>query len=197
MLPHATPLNAAVPPPGWCGAALQPRDWAGDKTSHDGQQGQLRQHQPGQVRPYWLLLYGGCHQTSSTHLPILSLFVFFTSCAMCSIRFAVARGKEGIIDFVRGSELKVAKGKRGHLLVVSQRMFWCHVWSLQGGRFFFFFSFNIKNTSASWLCSMCSIWFHSADCPSDQQHMKKQKTATRQTIILWAKLEDCHSEVTC
>lgn len=36
-----------------------------------------------------------------------------------SIRFAVARGKEGIIDFVRGSELKVAKGKRGHLLVVS------------------------------------------------------------------------------
>ncbi|XP_076024594.1 unconventional myosin-Ic-like [Genypterus blacodes] len=36
-----------------------------------------------------------------------------------SIRFAVARGKEGIIDFVRGSELKVCKGKRGHLLVTS------------------------------------------------------------------------------
>ncbi|XP_040907236.1 unconventional myosin-Ic-like isoform X1 [Toxotes jaculatrix] len=34
-----------------------------------------------------------------------------------SIRFAVARGKEGIIDFVRSSEMKVAKGKRGHLLV--------------------------------------------------------------------------------
>ncbi|TMS14264.1 Unconventional myosin-Ic [Larimichthys crocea] len=40
-----------------------------------------------------------------------------------SIRFAVARAKEGIIDFVRGTELKVAKGKRGHLLVVSQRLF--------------------------------------------------------------------------
>uniref|UniRef100_A0AAQ5Y0I5 Myosin motor domain-containing protein n=1 Tax=Amphiprion ocellaris TaxID=80972 RepID=A0AAQ5Y0I5_AMPOC len=40
-----------------------------------------------------------------------------------SIRFTVARGKEGIIDFIRGSELKVAKGKRGHLLVVSQRLF--------------------------------------------------------------------------
>uniref|UniRef100_A0A8D3CAP1 Unconventional myosin-Ic-like n=1 Tax=Scophthalmus maximus TaxID=52904 RepID=A0A8D3CAP1_SCOMX len=40
-----------------------------------------------------------------------------------SIRFAVARAKEGIIDFVRGSEMKVAKGKRGHLLVVSQWLF--------------------------------------------------------------------------
>ncbi|XP_069002816.1 unconventional myosin-Ic isoform X2 [Embiotoca jacksoni] len=39
-----------------------------------------------------------------------------------SIRFAVARGKEGIIDFVRGSELKVAKGKRGHLLVTAPRI---------------------------------------------------------------------------
>uniref|UniRef100_A0A8D3EAF5 Unconventional myosin-Ic-like n=1 Tax=Scophthalmus maximus TaxID=52904 RepID=A0A8D3EAF5_SCOMX len=39
------------------------------------------------------------------------------------IRFAVARAKEGIIDFVRGSEMKVAKGKRGHLLVVSQWLF--------------------------------------------------------------------------
>ncbi|RVE63662.1 hypothetical protein OJAV_G00138660 [Oryzias javanicus] len=39
-----------------------------------------------------------------------------------SIRFAVARNKEGIIDFVRGSELKVAKGKRGHLLVAAPRV---------------------------------------------------------------------------
>ncbi|KAM9384865.1 unconventional myosin-Ic-like [Pholidichthys leucotaenia] len=39
-----------------------------------------------------------------------------------SIRFAVSRGKEGIIDFVRGSELKVAKGKRGHLLVTAPRI---------------------------------------------------------------------------
>uniref|UniRef100_A0A3P8XSL2 Myosin Ic, paralog b n=1 Tax=Esox lucius TaxID=8010 RepID=A0A3P8XSL2_ESOLU len=39
-----------------------------------------------------------------------------------SIRFAVARGKEGVIDFTSGQELKVSKGKKGHLLVVSQRM---------------------------------------------------------------------------
>uniref|UniRef100_A0A8C7UHK4 Myosin Ic, paralog a n=1 Tax=Oncorhynchus mykiss TaxID=8022 RepID=A0A8C7UHK4_ONCMY len=37
-----------------------------------------------------------------------------------SIKFAVARGKEGVIDFTSGPELKVAKGKKGHLLVVSQ-----------------------------------------------------------------------------
>ncbi|XP_035999170.1 unconventional myosin-Ic isoform X1 [Fundulus heteroclitus] len=36
-----------------------------------------------------------------------------------SIRFAVSRTKEGIIDFIRGPELKVAKGKRGHLLVTA------------------------------------------------------------------------------
>lgn len=39
---------------------------------------------------------------------------------MCSIKFAVARGKEGVIDFTSGPELKVAKGKKGHLLVVSK-----------------------------------------------------------------------------
>ncbi|XP_029924509.1 unconventional myosin-Ic isoform X1 [Myripristis murdjan] len=39
-----------------------------------------------------------------------------------SIRFALARGKEGIVDFIRGSELKVAKGKRGHLLVTAPRI---------------------------------------------------------------------------
>uniref|UniRef100_A0A3Q2DGK3 Myosin Ic, paralog a n=1 Tax=Cyprinodon variegatus TaxID=28743 RepID=A0A3Q2DGK3_CYPVA len=49
-----------------------------------------------------------------------------------SIRFAVSRVKEGIIDFTRGPELKVAKGKRGHLLVVSQRLFSHHVDRLCG-----------------------------------------------------------------
>ncbi|KAF3705915.1 Unconventional myosin-Ic Myosin I beta [Channa argus] len=39
-----------------------------------------------------------------------------------SIKFAVARDKEGIIDFVRGLELKIAKGKRGHLLVTAPRI---------------------------------------------------------------------------
>uniref|UniRef100_A0A3P8WWW9 Myosin Ic, paralog a n=1 Tax=Cynoglossus semilaevis TaxID=244447 RepID=A0A3P8WWW9_CYNSE len=36
-----------------------------------------------------------------------------------SIKFVMSRGKEGIIDFIRGSEMKVSKGRRGHLLVVS------------------------------------------------------------------------------
>ncbi|XP_038152560.1 unconventional myosin-Ic isoform X1 [Cyprinodon tularosa] len=39
-----------------------------------------------------------------------------------SIRFAVSRVKEGIIDFTRGPELKVAKGKRGHLLVTAPQI---------------------------------------------------------------------------
>uniref|UniRef100_A0A665VAL5 Myosin Ic, paralog b n=1 Tax=Echeneis naucrates TaxID=173247 RepID=A0A665VAL5_ECHNA len=36
-----------------------------------------------------------------------------------SIKFTVAQGKEGIIDFTPGSELLVAKAKNGHLSVVS------------------------------------------------------------------------------
>lgn len=39
-----------------------------------------------------------------------------------SIQFTVARGKEGIIDFVRGAELKVTKGRRGHLLVTAPQI---------------------------------------------------------------------------
>ncbi|XP_077448132.1 unconventional myosin-Ic-like [Stigmatopora argus] len=39
-----------------------------------------------------------------------------------SVRFAGARGGEGFVDFVRGSELKVTKGKRGHLLVTAPRI---------------------------------------------------------------------------
>lgn len=74
VLVRATALNAAVPPSGRCCAALQPRDRSGDKTSHDGQQGQLRQRQPGQVRPYPLPLCSGCSHTNSTHLPVTPLF---------------------------------------------------------------------------------------------------------------------------
>uniref|UniRef100_A0A8C4IJ84 Myosin-Ic n=1 Tax=Dicentrarchus labrax TaxID=13489 RepID=A0A8C4IJ84_DICLA len=58
-----------------------------------------------------------------TKLAMMANKVNYVNISPGSIRFAVARGKEGIIDFVRGSELKVAKGKRGHLLVVSQRQF--------------------------------------------------------------------------
>ncbi|XP_057676304.1 unconventional myosin-Ic-like [Corythoichthys intestinalis] len=39
-----------------------------------------------------------------------------------SVRFAGARGNESFVDFVRGPELKVAKGKRGHLLVTAPRI---------------------------------------------------------------------------
>jgi len=38
---------------------------------------------------------------------------------MDSIKFNVAQGKEGIIDFTSGSELLIAKAKDGHLSVVS------------------------------------------------------------------------------
>uniref|UniRef100_A0A3Q3EAT3 Myosin Ic, paralog a n=1 Tax=Labrus bergylta TaxID=56723 RepID=A0A3Q3EAT3_9LABR len=55
-----------------------------------------------------------------TKLSMMASKVNYVNVCPGSIRFAVSRGKEGIIDFVRGSELKVTKGKRGHLLVVSQ-----------------------------------------------------------------------------
>uniref|UniRef100_A0A665X1S0 Unconventional myosin-Ic-like n=1 Tax=Echeneis naucrates TaxID=173247 RepID=A0A665X1S0_ECHNA len=55
-----------------------------------------------------------------TKLAMMAGKIDYVNISPGSIRFAVARGKEGIIDFVRGSEMKVAKGKRGHLLVVSQ-----------------------------------------------------------------------------
>lgn len=38
---------------------------------------------------------------------------------LSSIKFMVAQGKEGIIDFTAGSQLLVAKAKNGHLSVVS------------------------------------------------------------------------------
>ncbi|KAM3601771.1 uncharacterized protein V6R79_018656 [Siganus canaliculatus] len=54
-----------------------------------------------------------------TKLAMMASKVNYVNVNPGSIRFAVARGKEGIIDFIRGSELKVAKGKRGHLLVTA------------------------------------------------------------------------------
>uniref|UniRef100_A0A8B9TNK9 Unconventional myosin-Ic n=1 Tax=Anas platyrhynchos TaxID=8839 RepID=A0A8B9TNK9_ANAPL len=41
------------------------------------------------------------------------------SISLCSIKFTVGQGKEGIIDFISGSELLIAKAKNGHLTVVS------------------------------------------------------------------------------
>uniref|UniRef100_A0A3Q3WT62 Myosin Ic, paralog b n=1 Tax=Mola mola TaxID=94237 RepID=A0A3Q3WT62_MOLML len=55
-----------------------------------------------------------------TKLAMMASKVNYVNVNPGSIRFSVARGKEGIVDFVRGSELKVTKGKQGHLLVVSQ-----------------------------------------------------------------------------
>lgn len=50
-----------------------------------------------------------------------------------SIKFTVGQGKEGIIDFISGSELLIAKAKNGHLTVVSTgRGGWGTVVHLQG-----------------------------------------------------------------
>uniref|UniRef100_A0A8D0AZ04 Myosin Ic, paralog a n=1 Tax=Sander lucioperca TaxID=283035 RepID=A0A8D0AZ04_SANLU len=57
-----------------------------------------------------------------TKLAMMASKVNYVNISPGSIRFAMARGKEGIIDFVRGSELKVTKGKRGHLLVTAPRI---------------------------------------------------------------------------
>ncbi|XP_020485890.1 unconventional myosin-Ic [Labrus bergylta] len=57
-----------------------------------------------------------------TKLSMMASKVNYVNVCPGSIRFAVSRGKEGIIDFVRGSELKVTKGKRGHLLVTAPQI---------------------------------------------------------------------------
>uniref|UniRef100_A0A8C1U9I1 Myosin Ic, paralog b n=1 Tax=Cyprinus carpio TaxID=7962 RepID=A0A8C1U9I1_CYPCA len=60
-----------------------------------------------------------------------------------SIKFNVAQGKEGIIDFTSGSELLIAKAKNGHLSVVSIAV----EINLNGclSRLFFFFLTEIMN----------------------------------------------------
>ncbi|XP_043996226.1 unconventional myosin-Ic-like isoform X1 [Gambusia affinis] len=54
-----------------------------------------------------------------TKLAMMASKTNYVNVSPGSIRFTVSRTKEGIIDFIRGSELKVAKGKRGHLLVTA------------------------------------------------------------------------------
>ncbi|CAK6953640.1 unconventional myosin-Ic [Scomber scombrus] len=65
-----------------------------------------------------------CHHVIEvvTKLAMMANKTSYVNISPGSIRFAVARAKEGIIDFVRGSELKVAKGKRGHLLVTAPQI---------------------------------------------------------------------------
>lgn len=126
-------------------------------------------------------------KSSNSHVLLMSSFV--TSCVAYSIRFAVARGKEGIIDFVRGSELKVAKGKRGHLLVVSQQLFWCHVGNLQGGFLFsFWYEKHFNQLTVFNLISLCRLRHGSTP---------HEEAETRLTVILLANwriatcLSDC------
>ncbi|XP_017291366.1 unconventional myosin-Ic-like isoform X2 [Kryptolebias marmoratus] len=57
-----------------------------------------------------------------TKLSMLASKTNYVNISPGSIRFAITRSKEGIIDFIRGSELKVAKGKRGHLLVTTPQI---------------------------------------------------------------------------
>lgn len=57
----------------------------------------------------------------------------------------MARSREGIIDFVRGSELKVTKGRRGHLLVVSESVL-VQVSRVEGGRLFLKCKKNLNPT---------------------------------------------------
>ncbi|XP_061659546.1 unconventional myosin-Ic-like isoform X2 [Syngnathoides biaculeatus] len=56
-----------------------------------------------------------------TKLALMARMLNHVNVKAGSVRFAGARGHEGVVDFVRGSELKVAKGKRGHLLVDSSK----------------------------------------------------------------------------
>ncbi|KAK1883241.1 Unconventional myosin-Ic [Dissostichus eleginoides] len=65
-----------------------------------------------------------CHHVIEvvTKLSMMASKVNYVNISPGSIRFVVARGKEGFIDFIRGSELKVAKGKRGHLLVTAPQI---------------------------------------------------------------------------
>ncbi|KAK5618851.1 Unconventional myosin-Ic [Crenichthys baileyi] len=57
-----------------------------------------------------------------TKLAMMASKTNYVNISLGSIRFAVSRTKEGIIDFIGGSELKVTKGKRGHLLVTTPQI---------------------------------------------------------------------------
>ncbi|XP_072302492.1 unconventional myosin-Ic [Eucyclogobius newberryi] len=54
-----------------------------------------------------------------TKLALMANKTNYVNISSSSIRFVIGRGREGFIDFTRGSELRVVKGKRGHLLVTA------------------------------------------------------------------------------
>uniref|UniRef100_A0A8C1X944 Myosin Ic, paralog a n=1 Tax=Cyprinus carpio TaxID=7962 RepID=A0A8C1X944_CYPCA len=61
-----------------------------------------------------------------TKLAIMADKIHNVNISQDSIRFAIARGKEGVIDFTSGSDLRVVKTKNGHLLNALCSM--CYVW---------------------------------------------------------------------
>ncbi|XP_052412896.1 unconventional myosin-Ic isoform X1 [Carassius gibelio] len=57
-----------------------------------------------------------------TKLAIMADKIHNVNISQDSIRFAVSRGKEGVIDFSSGSELRVVKTKNGHLSVTTPQI---------------------------------------------------------------------------
>ncbi|NP_001418060.1 unconventional myosin-Ic isoform 2 [Danio rerio] len=57
-----------------------------------------------------------------TKLAIMADKIHNVNISQDSIRFAIARGKEGVIDFTSGSDLRVVKSKNGHLSVTTPRI---------------------------------------------------------------------------
>ncbi|XP_062844417.1 unconventional myosin-Ic isoform X2 [Trichomycterus rosablanca] len=54
-----------------------------------------------------------------TKLAMMADKIHIVNVSQDSIKFAIARGKEGAIDFTSGAELRVVKGKNGHLIVTA------------------------------------------------------------------------------
>ncbi|KTF82652.1 hypothetical protein cypCar_00012365 [Cyprinus carpio] len=57
-----------------------------------------------------------------TKLAIMADKIHNVNISQDSIRFAIARGKEGVIDFSSGSDLRVVKTKNGHLSVTTPQI---------------------------------------------------------------------------
>uniref|UniRef100_A0A4W4F5X0 Myosin Ic, paralog b n=1 Tax=Electrophorus electricus TaxID=8005 RepID=A0A4W4F5X0_ELEEL len=57
-----------------------------------------------------------------TKLAIMAEKIHNINISQDSIKFALARGKEGVIDFTPGAELRVIKTKNGHLAVMAPRI---------------------------------------------------------------------------
>ncbi|KAK7925592.1 hypothetical protein WMY93_007902 [Mugilogobius chulae] len=54
-----------------------------------------------------------------TKLALMANKTSYVNVSSGSIRFVIARGREGFVNFTRGSGLRVVKGKRGHLMVTA------------------------------------------------------------------------------